>query len=128
MTEYEIMDTRTNLVGQMITMTKYLLSVTLAVFAAAFYGGAQLDIFSTVALFIFYAMNGLFVVGAMMTLKAQMEAVAGDAARLRETHTDASLTIQAKVMDPANGLIAAVNGLALFAVVGFAFYLGWVVT
>ena len=127
MTEYELMDTRTNLVTQMITMTKYLLSVTLAVFASAFYGRDLLDNFSIAALFIFYALNGLFVIGAMITLKAQMVAVAGDAARLREKQPESALTIQADVMDPANGLIVAVNGLAVFAVVGFAFYLGRVV-
>ena len=123
MTKYEILDLRANLGERMTSFTKFWLTVTFAVFGAAYYGGAELDIFSSVALVTFYALTSIIIAISVRMMADQMKNLEIDVAALAEAQKKegkAQIDLQISL---SSSVIRTLLILMGFTFVAFSFYL-----
>ena len=79
MTAYEILELRSSVGTRMFTATRLWLTVTMAVFAVAYYAGQNLDVFSIVVLLAFHGLIVVVGINLFSLASGHLQALAKDA-------------------------------------------------
>ncbi len=123
MTAYEILELRSIVGMRMLTMTRFWLTVTMAVFAVAYYAGSRLDIFSILVLLIFHGLIVAVGVNVMSLANAHLAALAKDAMRLEEQSDEPVFALDQKLVRVPKFASHLVISLMSISLVVYAAYL-----
>ena len=122
MTAFEIAELRAMIGERLHTILKFWLSVTMAVFAATYYVGAQLDGFSLGAIIAFYAMMTFLTISLTSRATDHIGALVRDAEKLIEQGEGAEISSIAMVGLSATmkKSILAIYGVTFITFIAYA--------
>lgn len=123
MTKYELLDLRATLGERLTNFVKFWLTITFGAFGAAYYGGTEFDLFSSIALLGFFAITSSLCGLAIEWNLAQLRDLASDVAALNSETSDKPIAALDLRLSRPKFLVRGVQGLIAFTFVGFCFYL-----
>lgn len=122
MTEYEFQDSRSTLGKRNLTVMKFWLTVTFAVYAATYYAGRELDVFSSIAILTFYVLTTFVCWSMLLLIQAQNLALAKDAAAYLEESGRESEILRAQVFAPKSYILNVFLIVMGTSIVAFCLY------
>lgn len=122
MTEYEFMDSRSTLGDRVTSVMQFWLTVTFAVYAATFYVGRDLDVFSSVAIILFYALTTFVSWSMIWLITGQARALARDAEVFVKRSELKSEILKPQVFAPKTIIFRVFLALMATSLVAFCFY------
>jgi len=123
MTKYEILDLRSTLGERVTNLSKFWISITFAVFGAAYYAGKDLDLFSALVLIFFYAVSTLMCGMSIRLLEGQVKSLRKDAQTYLQESGPGDQTEIIISLSNVSVMTKSIYSLMTFSFVAYCFYM-----